>query len=97
MPDDRRSVWSQLSVLNDLTVERCSQARAYVLGIVVSSPRHPVTLSHRREITGQKPARRGMNLWLLGLALLGLAIAKLYTVLSEMHRRMQISPFGIEG
>ena len=42
-------------------------------------------------------ANRGVNYPLLGLAFIGLAIAKLLTVYWEMEKRVPKSPFGSEG
>ncbi|CAM9654065.1 unnamed protein product, partial [Ectocarpus fasciculatus] len=50
-----------------------------------------------RRITGQKVARRGVNSPLLGLALVGLAVAKLATVYWEMEQRVPKTSFGTEG
>lgn len=50
-----------------------------------------------RQMTGAKVARRGVNYPLLGLALIGLAIAKLASIYWEMQNRMQHSTFGFDG
>lgn len=50
-----------------------------------------------RKMTGAKVASRGVNYWLLGLALIGLAIAKVASVYWEMDRRLQKTSFGSEG
>lgn len=50
-----------------------------------------------RRITGQKVASRGVNYPLLGLALIGLAVAKLATVYWEMEQRVPKTSFGTEG
>eukprot|EP00903_Cladosiphon_okamuranus_P013564 g12635.t1 len=50
-----------------------------------------------RRITGARVANRGVNYPLLGLAFIGLAIAKLLTVYWEMEKRLPQSPFGSEG
>ncbi|CAM9376658.1 unnamed protein product [Ectocarpus sp. 4 AP-2014] len=50
-----------------------------------------------RRITGQKVASRGVNYPLLGLALIGLAVAKLATVYWEMEQRVPKASFGTEG
>eukprot|EP00752_Nemacystus_decipiens_P009105 g8129.t1 len=50
-----------------------------------------------RRITGDRVANRGVNYPLLGLAFIGLAVAKLLTVYWEMEQRVPKSPFGCEG
>lgn len=50
-----------------------------------------------RQITGARVANRGVNYPLLGLAFIGLAVAKLLTVYWEMEQRVPKSFFGSEG
>ncbi|CAM9740843.1 unnamed protein product, partial [Laminaria digitata] len=48
-------------------------------------------------ITGAKPASRGVNYPLLGLALVGLGLAKVASIYWELDARMQETSFGSEG
>lgn len=48
-------------------------------------------------MTGAKPGRRGVNYPMLGLAFVGLAVAKLVTDQREMNRRTHKEPVRHEG
>lgn len=57
----------------------------------------PWLLECNRKMTGAKVASRGVNYALLGLALIGLAIAKVASIYWEMDARLQKTSFGSEG
>lgn len=48
-------------------------------------------------MTGARPASRGVNYPLLGLALIILAVARVFHIYREMDKREQKVPYGSEG